>query len=213
MLTRALRSNLYPSIALWLFAGAILLGYYFHPATRAALDALADLKTHLGLAFSMPAQAFASGLLPFLFGRFQTGTHRRTSPAHVPFLMLFWACSGALVDGFYRLQAQIFGDNAQIATIALKVVVDMFLYAPLVAMPLVTLAFAFKDADFSLAQTKIALGKGWYRTRVIPIYLAALVVWTPAVVVLYALPLGVQFPFQATVACFWALILVIMTDK
>ena len=213
MLRRAFAANLIPAVILWSFAFAILVGYSFHPPTKAALDALAEVKKQLGLGFSMPAQAFASGLLPFLFQKFQTGTHRKTTLAHVPYLMAYWAIQGAIVDFFYGFQAQIFGDNAQISTILLKVFVDMGLFAPLISMPLVVCAYAFKDAGFSLAKTRELLGKGWYKSRVIPVYLAALLVWTPAVAVLYALPLGVQFPFQATVACFWGLVLVIMTDK
>ncbi len=213
MLRRAFQSNLIPAIFLWCFALAILVGYSIHPPTKAALDALATLKKQLGLGFSMPAQALASGLLPFLFQRLQSGTHRKTALAHVPYLMTYWAFQGALVDLFYGFQAQIFGDNAQLSTILPKIVVDMGLFAPLISMPLAVCAFAFKDAGFSLAKTRELLGPNWFKSRVIPVYLAALLVWTPAVAVLYALPLGVQFPFQATVACFWALILVIMTDK
>ena len=213
MLRRAFTANLIPAIFLWCFALAILAGYSIHPPTRHALDALAILKKQLGLGFSMPAQALASGLLPWVFQKLQSGTHRKTALVHVPFLMLYWACQGALVDLFYGLQAQLFGDNARPATIILKVLVDMGLFAPLLSMPLVVCAFAFKDSGFSISKTRLLLGPRWYRERVIPVYLAALLVWTPAVAVLYALPLGVQFPFQATVACFWALILVIMTDK
>ncbi|PQV63367.1 hypothetical protein B1R32_11222 [Abditibacterium utsteinense] len=213
MIRRAFAANLVPAVALWGFALAILLGYSIHPPTRAVLDSLALLKKQLGLGFSMPAQALASGLLPFLFQKLQSGSHRKTALVHVPYLMLYWALEGALVDLFYGLQAQLFGDNARIGTIVIKVIVDMGLFSPLLSMPLVVCAFAFKDAGFSFSKTRELLGRGWYKSRVIPVYIAALLVWTPAVAVLYALPLGVQFPFQATVACFWALILVIMTDK
>jgi len=213
MIRRAFAANLVPAVFLWSFALAILVGYWLHPPTRAALDALAVFKKQLGLGFSMPAQALASGLLPFVFQGFQSGSHRKTALIHVPYLMLYWASQGALVDWFYGFQAQVFGDNARLETILLKVLVDMGLFAPFLSMPLVVCAFAFKDAGFSPAKTRQLLGPNWYRERVIPVYIAALLVWTPAVAVLYALPLGVQFPFQATVACFWGLVLVIMTDK
>ncbi len=213
MIRRAFAANLLPAALLWCFALAILLGYSFHEPTRAALDSLALFKKQLGLGFSMPAQALASGFLPWVFQKLQSGTHRKTALVHVPFLMAYWACQGALVDIFYGFQARMFGDNAQIGTILLKIVVDMGLFAPLISMPLAVCAFAFKDAGFSFAKTRELLGPNWYKSRVIPVYIAALLVWTPAVAVLYALPLGVQFPFQATVACFWALVLVIMTDK
>lgn len=213
MIRRAFASNAVPAALLWGFALAILVAYSIHAPTRAALDNLAVFKNHLGLGFSMPAQALAAGLLPFAFQSLQSGSHRKTALVHLPYMMMYCALQGALVDVFYGFQAQIFGNNARLETILIKTVFDMGMFAPLLSMPFAVCAFAFKDAGFSLAKTRELLGPNWYRARVIPVYIAALLVWTPAVFVLYALPLGVQFPFQATVACFWTLMLLIMTDK
>lgn len=213
MLRTAFRANLIPAVALWGFALTLLVLYYVHPATRGALDSLAHLKTSLGLGFVMPAQAIAGGLLPFLFQKMQSGDHRKTAAIHVPYLMTFWALQGAMLDGFYNLQAVIFGDNANASTVLLKVACDMLLFTPFLAMPLVTTVFELKDAGFSFERWKQSRGENWYRRRVFPIYLAALLVWTPTVAVLYALPLPLQFPIQAIVQCFWGLILVIMTDR
>ncbi len=210
---RALRNNLLPALVLWGFALALLVLYHLHAPTRIAFDHLADLKAALGLGFSMPAQALAAGVLPFFFQKWQRGGHRKTRLSHVPFLMLFFAGLGAANDIFYAFQAQIFGDDAKFATIALKTGFDMLVYTPFFSIPLVVVAFAFKDSDFSPARTRAHLGRDWIVRRVVPLYGAALVVWTPTVMVLYALPLALQFPFQAIVQCFWGLILVIMTDK
>lgn len=213
MLLRAFRDNLLPALALWGFALALGVLYHLHAPTQIAFDRLADLKAALGLGFSMPAQALAAGVLPYGFQKWQRGPHRRTRLSHVPFLMLVFACLGAMTDIFYAFQAQIFGDDAQLRTIALKTGFDMLLYTPLICVPLVVWAFAFKDNAFSPAQTRDFLGRDWIARRVVPLYGAALVVWTPTVMVLYALPLALQFPFQAIVQCFWGLILVIMTDR
>jgi len=213
MLRRAFAANLVPAAALWSFAALLLALYYLHAPTQSALDALADLKNRLGLGFSMPAQALAAGVLPFWFQKFQSGSHRKTRLAHLPFLMLIFAGIGAMNDAFYRAQAQVFGDSAQIAVVLCKVAVDMLLYTPFICMPIVVWAFAFKDSGFQIGAARGFLGQKWFQTRVIPLYIAALLVWIPTLCVLYALPLALQFPFQAIVQCFWGLILVIMTDK
>lgn len=127
--------------------------------------------------------------------------------------MTFWAFLGALTNTFYDVQAHVFGDNVALKTIALKTTVDMLLYTPMLSMPLIILAYAYKDANFSFRRMRQSLGASWYRTRVMPVYSASLLVWTPTLFVLYALPLALQFPLQALVQCFWGLILVIMTRR
>jgi len=47
----------------------------------------------------------------------------------------------------------------------------------------------------------------------LPLSPVAWLVWTPALVVVYSLPPGLQFPVAAIIQCFWALILVVLTDK
>ncbi len=213
MLRQAFRANLLPAVVLWSFAGLLLLLYHFHAPTHQALNGLAAFKARLGLGFSMPAQALAAGFLPWVFQSFQRGPHRRTRLSHVPFLMLVFACLGAMSDGFYRLQALVFGDSSQPGVVLSKVAVDMLLYAPFIITPIVVWTFALKDSGFRLDAARQLMGQGWFARRVFPVYVAALVVWIPTLCVVYALPLALQFPFQAIVQCFWGLILVIMTDK
>jgi hypothetical protein len=211
-LRRAFQSNFVPALFLWGFAALILALYWNHAPTQSALNDLAQLKTRLGLWFVMPAQAFAAAVLPFCFQKFQSGTHRKTRLSHLPYLMLFFAFLGAATDLFYRFQAQIFGNSAQFSIIAPKVALDMLFYTPVLILPLIVWVFAFKDCNFQIAATRQYVGKNWVRERVLPIYLVNLLVWTPAVCVIYALPLALQFPIQAIVACLWSLILVVLTD-
>ena len=161
----------------------------------------------------MPAQALAAGVLPFLFQRFQKGSHRRTQARDLPFLMICFSLLGALTDIFYRLQAVWWGDDARLATLLAKVACDMLLYTPLFCTPFVVAFFAFKDCGYSLKLTRHWLGRDWIAKRVVPVYLSALLVWTPTVFALYALPLALQFPFQAIVQCLWGLILVVLTSS
>lgn len=212
-LRRAFVANLVPAVALWSLALTLLaLYFYFAPATL-AFGELAQFKTRWGWAFIMPAQALAAGLLPFLFQKFQRGTHRRLSWAQLPFLLLVRALMGLMTDEFYQLQAILFGDSNALTTIALKTLFDMTVYTPFIVLPLVVWTFGLMDNGYALDTTRAALGPNWKRQRWLPLYMAALMVWVPTLFVVYALPLALQFPFQAIVQCFWGLVLVIMTDK
>jgi hypothetical protein len=162
----------------------------------------------------MPAQIFAAAILPLFLQKLQHGGGRhnnQNNSAQVLFLIAFWAFQGALTNGFYDLQARLFGAEPTPTTIALKTLVDMLLYTPLVCVPLLVVVYALKDNGFSIARAQAALGPRWLHTRVLPLYYAALLVWAPTVCVLYALPVALQFPVQAIVQCFWGLIIMFMT--
>lgn len=210
---RAFAANFVPALALWSLAVLLLALYFYFPPARAALNQLAALKDRLGWGFSMPAQALAAGLLPFWFQRLQRGDHRRLTWAQLPFLLLVRAVMGAMTDEFYTLQAFLFGDSSAPSTILLKTAFDLLVYTPLLVLPLVVWTFGLMDNGYALDTTRAALGPDWKTRRVLPLYFAALIVWLPTLGILYALPLALQFPFQAIVQCFWGLVLVILTDK
>ena len=212
-LRRAFAANIGPAVALWLLAISLLALYAYFPPAHAAMGQVAQLKSRLGWGFSMPAQAIAAGLLPFLFQRFQSGNHRRLTWAQLPFLLAVRALMGAMTDEFYHLQSVIWGDTSAPLTVLFKTVFDMTVYTPLIVLPLVVWTFGLLDNNYALDTTRAALGPNWKTQRVLPLYLAALIVWVPTLCVLYALPLELQFPFQAIVQCFWGLVLVIMTDR
>jgi hypothetical protein len=210
LLRDTLRSNGRPALLLWTFAFLMLALYTWHAPTRLALDGLAATKMRMGLLFSMPAQAIAAVLLPFTLQGLQRGSHRRIQATHLPFLMVFFALLGALNDGFYTLQSLVWGQGTEIWRVLIKALVDQGIYAPVMLFP-ITWAFAMKDSDFSWQRARQLLGPNWLQTRYLPTYVAGVMVWAPALCVLYALPLGLQFPFSALVQCLWSLMLVVLT--
>lgn len=209
-LRAALRKNLGPALVLWAGAGAILALYNLHGGTRAALGELAALKQRAGLWFVMPAQAVAAGVMPWVFQCFRPRDERDILARHVPWLMLAWGAQGAMTDTFYALLAAWFGDSSAPAVVAAKTAADMLFYTPLICMPYALAVYALKDAGFDAARMRRELGPRWYRERVWPLYRAALLIWTPTVCLLYSLPLALQFPVQAVVQCFFALIVVML---
>ncbi len=212
-LRRAFAANIVPAAVLWTLASALLARYSYYPPAHAALNQLAQLKTRWGWGFSMPAQALAAGLLPFLFQRFQRGTHRRLTWAQLPFLLVVRALMGAMSDELYTLQSFLWGNSSAPPTILTKILFDSAFYTPFVILPLVIWTFGLMDNGYALDTTRAALGPHWRTQRLLPLYLASLIVWVPTLCILYALPLELQFPFQAIVQCFWGLVLVILTDK
>lgn len=187
--------------------------YYLVPAAKMAFDAVAEVKAHWGLWFVMPAQATAAAVLPFLMQRFQSGSHRRNEIGKLPFLVLLFAANGVLTDAFYKLQAALFGNNSGIGTIVIKTLVDQWLFSPLLAIPMLALGFTWSDNEFSFQRTLEELRSGWYRSRVLPVWAVALTLWMPAVSIIYALPLALQFPIQVVVQCLWGLLLVVATSS
>jgi hypothetical protein len=212
-LREAFRENLQPALLLWSGAGLVVALYFLHPASRAALDRLAVFKDRAGLWFVLPVQALLAGLLPWLF---QFLRRDRKRPAdiravHLPWLMFVWAVQGAMIDAFYTLLAHLYGDAPTLRVILLKTATDMLIYTPFISMTFIRICFALKDAGFSPARARRDLGPSWFRTQVLPLYKAALIVWTPTVCLLYSLPLPLQFPVQAIVQCYVAVLVVVLT--
>jgi len=212
LIRRAFAANALPALCLWLVAGALVALYFRSAPFHALLEDVSDWKARVGIGFSIGAQALAGAVLPWVFGRFQRGDHRRTKARDLPFLMLLFGMLGAMVDVFYRFQAHLWGDDAQLRTLVAKFVCDLGIYTPCFVLPILVAGFALKDCDYSLARTRAYLGRDWIVRRLLPIYVSALLVWTPTVFALYSLPLALQFPFQAIMQCLWGLILVVLTD-
>ena len=88
--------------------------------------------------------------------------------------------------------------------------------SPLVFIPFLVLIFSWADTqgNIRLMRENFRDGIGrWWRREVLPLSPVAWLVWTPALIVVYWLPTGLQFPVAAIIQCFWALILVVLTDK
>ena len=59
----------------------------------------------------------------------------------------------------------------------------------------------------------IAREPHWYATRCLPLLMANLGVWVPAVAVIYALPLALQLPVMNLVLCLFVLFVMILTRE
>lgn len=203
----AARANLAPGAVIWAVGLAVLLAYYFHPPTHAAMERIAGLKREYGFVYSAVSTALFGGLLPVLIQQVVPGLPNRALLRHLPFYLLFWAYRGVEVDFFYRLQSLLLGDEPTPGVVIPKVLIDQFIASPLWFVPVMTVGYVWKDAGFRFRETRRRLGPGWYRERAVPVLLSNMAVWLPTVAILYSLPPALQMPFQNLIICLWVLIL------
>src|SRR5258708_6111018 len=159
---RGARANLLPGLALQVFALVLVLAYFWHTPTRGFLERLAHFRGETGFVYSIVATALFGGVIPSLYMRLDPATRDTTPWHHVLFYTLFWAFKGFEVDAFYRFQAWLFGSNADAATVAKKVVFDMFIYCPLWAVPESVVAYAWKDAGYRFRLVFTSMQRGLY---------------------------------------------------
>jgi hypothetical protein len=211
----AARANAIPGSLLQAMMLALLVAYYFNPATASALNHIADYKKQHGLIFVLLAAIAAGALLPELFVIFffQKGRVRAQNFRNLAFTVPTWAIDGILVDLMYRGMAGWLGDVVTWPVVVVKVCVDMFGYNPFFAAPSEVLVYEWKNTRISWSSVRRALTWEHYRDKIVPTLLATWAVWIPLVAVIYSVPLALQYPLFSLALTFWVLILTYMTNR
>jgi len=210
----SLRVLLGPGLILQAVAIALVLAYYFVPATGAVFATLAHWQSAGGYAFSAASTVLCGALLPFLYLRWLPNTRASHPWPHLTFYVLYWAWKGAEVDLWYRTLAWLYGHEPTVTVIAKKVLSDQFGYNPFYATPVSLLCFAWKDAGFRWAPVAADLRAGsWYYRRVLPVLIAMWFIWFPVVTCVYSLPQPLQMPLFNVVLCFWSMLFAHMTAR
>lgn len=210
---RAARTNALPGLIIALVALGVLVGYHRWPAFHDLLEVVRGWKLRFGFAFSALSTAFFGGLLPVFFRLIPAETRKDPQWRALPFFIGFWAYKGIEVDVLYRLQAWAFGDTTEVWVVMVKVAIDQFVYCPLLAVPMMTLGYLWKECGYSVAAVRRRLGRRWYVTRCLPLLIANLGVWVPAAAVIYSLPLALQLPLQNLVLCLFVLLVMMLTRE
>ncbi|HET6151105.1 MAG TPA: hypothetical protein VFH68_26450 [Polyangia bacterium] len=210
----ALRRFWRPFLLIQGAALALGLAYRFSDPVRAACATLARWKTGGGLPFTMITGALAGGVLPEV-AKALVDRRRDRHPgrvAEVLFNTAFFAVNGAVIDGLYRAEARIFGDDARVATIAAKIAFDQLVFTPLWSS-VIAAVFLFRRRGFSWAATRPALRPSFFRARVLPLLLPNFCFWIPIVAVVYALPAALQFLMFAFALAAWSLIMIFIAGQ
>lgn len=205
---RAARANLVPALFIQMVVVAIVLGYYLSQPARGWLARLAEFKREGGYLFSLASGALAGGLLPELLAVavFQRWRVRRENLSGLAFGACFWALMALIVDVLYRAQAWMFGSGVDFATVLKKTLVDQFVVTPFITIPLTVLVFEWRHRGYRLAGMSGALGGGFYRRKVLPAVVSGVGFWLPVVLLIYCLPLLLQFPLFTLALTLWVMI-------
>jgi len=211
---RALRKFWRPFVLIQATALALGLAYWLSPAVREACAAIAAWRTAGGWPLTMVTGAAAGGLLPEV-ARALADRGRARRFARVPevlFNTAFFAVNGLVIDGLYRNEARLFGDDARPATVIAKTAFDQFVFTPLWSVVIVVL-FLFRRRGFSWTATRPALRAGFYRRRVLPLLIPNFCFWIPIVSIVYALPGPLQFLMFAFALAAWSLIMTFVASE
>lgn len=211
---RAGRAHLVPGIVLWLVGSALVLAYYRHAPTHAALERLTDLHARMGLLFSFVGTMICGGLLPVLYLRLDPAVRGDYQLKNCLFLLGFWGYKGVEIELWYRVLAHFVGADNGVRTIAIKSALDQFLYSPFFAVPLTVLVFSFNHAGLRFAPVLADIRAGhWYRRHVLPTVVANAALWIPMVCLIYALPLPLQTLLFDLALCFCILLVAHITRR
>lgn len=205
---RAARANLVPALVIQAAVVSVVLAYYFWEPARAWLERLADVKRGGGYLFSLLSGVLAGGLLPELLtvAVFQRGRVRRENLGGLAFGACFWGLMAVTVDALYRAQALAFGEGVDLATVVKKAAVDQFVFTPFVSIPLTVVVFEWRHAGYGLSGMPRVLTLDFYVNKILPSAVSGLGFWLPVVLLVYCLPLPLQFPLFTLALTLWVMI-------
>jgi hypothetical protein len=212
--TAALRRFWRSFVLIQASAALVAIAYWASGPFRAAAAQAAAWKTSGGLLAAAALTAVAGGILPevakLVADRGKSSLRGRGG--EIAFNMAFFALDGLVIDPLYRGEAVLFGRDTLIHTVVEKVAFDQFVFTPLWSAAIVLL-FLWRQRGYSLAATRPALRRGFYRTRVLPLLVPNWLFWIPMVSIIYALPVPLQFLLFVPALAAWSLIMVFIADR
>jgi hypothetical protein len=214
---RSLRLNLVPGLLLQGVMIALAGAYFWNPWARNALLNLGLLKEHWGLLFSFVGTSAASTFLPealrHLLPKSARPAHEPTLSSRLLFAIPFWGIIGMQVDLFYRLQFMMFGPSDHLSVIVTKVIVDAFLYCPLLAIPEAVCVFLWRDHEFTHRGFQGWTPLRFYALKIFPVLITNWMVWIPVVSVIYSLPSALGIPLFIIAQAFWVMVFTTLSSR
>jgi hypothetical protein len=184
--------------------------YLWSPSIQQALHRLGSIKENWGLLFSFIGTSAASSFLPELLRPLLPKSSRPAQKeplsSRLLFAIPFWGIVGMQVDLFYRVQFLIFGPSDRLSVIVAKVLVDAFLYCPLLAIPEAVCIFLWRDHRFTHHGFHGWTPLRFYALKIFPVLMTNWLVWIPVVSVIYALPPALGIPLFIIAQTFWVLV-------
>lgn len=212
---QAAKANLLPGLLLQGLMIVFLAAYVCHEGTQRFLQSIADLKDQSGYLFAFCSYVLAAALLPEVLkiGFFQECRIQRKNISDFLTGAPFWGMMGILVDVFYRYQGVWFGNDHSFATIAIKLLVDQFIFSPFLSVPLCVGYFRWRDAGFSRAALRDTFRLSFITECLLPAQVAGWCIWIPGVALVYFMPSLLQIPVATLIQAFWVLVFTFVNER
>ena len=211
---RSARANLIPGLALQAFALAVVLGYYWSEQIHSLLTHITDFRASIGWPFAVLSTSFFGGLLPLLYLKSSRSSRDQLTWKQGALYTAYWAYKGIEISAWYWFLAWAIGDANNIEKVAIKTLLDQFVWCPLWAVPSTAVFYFWCQHGCRLHTVLADLRQPrWYKRRVLPQLCANIGVWLPLVCIIFALPIPLQLPLQNLVLCFYCLLLAHMTRR
>jgi hypothetical protein len=211
----AARVNLLPGLFLQALMACFIAAYLLHDGTAAFLARVGEIKQEVGYGFAFVTYMLSGALLPELLKIvfFQRGRPTLSNLQSFATAGPFLGFMGMMVDFFYRCQSAWFGSGNDWQTLAIKVLVDQFLYSPFIANLCCTAFFTLQAGRFSRVTAASLFTFNFITDKVLPVQIAGWGFWFPAVTCIYFMPSQLQIPVAVLVQTFWVLMLMTITAR
>ena len=202
----AARKNVRPSLFIFGLAILVLVGYYRIPAVRDTAALWRPFRSQYGLWTTSLLTVFASMVVPFVARLVTRLGHGYRGWADFAFRLVFFALIGPIVDLWYSVLAGWLGTGTDVVTVAAKVFTDQLVLSPLVTIPYSTVAFWWRDCNFSfLEMRKSEVG---FFPRYASLLVGCWVFWFPMLITVFLMPSDLQFCMFVFLQAAWSLVLV-----
>ena len=202
----SVRANVVPMVVLWLLAALTVVGYYFVPGFARLLEPLRCWQTESGWVAALLNRVIFCGLLPGVFLLCVKSIRPRRPWATTLAYCLWCGPWGIFCDGFFTLQAMMFGTGVDIGTIALKLAVEYLVWTAVICVPPSAAFFFWLSRDFSFARARREWPRRFVRDVCLPLLVTDVCVWVPVSAMVYLFPLPLQIQLVGFASAFWMLV-------
>lgn len=205
----AIRAFWKPFVLIQVCGALVVIGYFYLPIIRDALDRLGEWKAAGGVMVVIIASAISGAVVPELakvvaLGQTHFDRARLNDLAINGFIFALFGLTG---DAFYTLMGQLFPPDGTLTPIVIKTALDQALYSPTITLPFVALVYTFRRHGWKIKPSLSELGVRWYLTRVLSLAVMCWCYWVPMCMLMYSLPAGLTFVFAMFAQAAWALLL------
>ena len=202
----SIKANRLPMVVLWVAVLMLVVAYYQVPEFAGLLAPVRIWQSRHGAIAAFATQFVFCGVVPAVF--LHTVREIRTEHSLLKCLLqsVWSGCWGVVYLWFYSLQARMFGEGHDIATLLSKTAFDEFVWSPFTSVPLTSLFFLWLGSGFSFKRSIRTCREGFFGRVMLPTLFSNWAVWIPAVAAVYAFPLDLQIFMLGLASCFWTLV-------